>query len=250
MGQLLLLGGTADGRILAERLHQQGVSVIYSIAGLVRTPNVACKVVSGGFTQWGGLAAFVRENNIRAILDVTHPYAEIMSTKALNAAHTCAIPYWRFHRAQWQQREGDNWQFFTRWEDALVHLKDKASVLLTAGQLEQSFIDQLQRNAPNQQQLLRTAVKPKAQLPESMQWIKAIGPFAYGDELALMQAHKIDVLLSKNSGGDATAAKLQAAREWGIPVLMLQRPTLPAADQLLLTREACEHFILDNQHVF
>ena len=84
--RLLILGGTADGRQLAEILHRQGVPLIYSVAGLVRTPKVACEVVSGGFSQFGGLVEYSQQQGITAILDVTHPYAAKMSATAVSAA--------------------------------------------------------------------------------------------------------------------------------------------------------------------
>ncbi len=252
--KLLLLGGTADGRILAERLHQHNISVIYSVAGLVRVPTVECNVVSGGFTQFGGLECFIKQNKIDAILDVTHPYAEKMSTKAINVAKVCRIPYWRFHRKEWQPQAGDNWVLLNNWDEALSFLSTKQSILLTAGQLNQSFIDslyelsiaQLSDLSPEIQprQLLRTAVKPKAMLPPTMEWIKAIGPFTYGDELALMEYYNVDVLVTKNSGGDSTIAKLAAARDLDILVLMLKRPELPSATQVFYSRDECEQFVL------
>ena len=246
--KLLLLGGTADGRVLAERLYTQKIELIYSIAGLVRVPQLPCKVVSGGFTQCGGLQRFIALENITAIVDVTHPYAQTMSIKAVNAAKACHIPYWRFHRRPWQPQLGDNWCFINDWQAALPLVAAKKSVLLTAGQLDKSFIDALATNK-QQRQFLRTAVQPKMCLPESMLWIKAIGPFAYESEYHLLQDNRIDILLTKNSGGDSTVAKLQAARELNIPVLMLQRPELPKADRLLFSRDECVEFIvsLNNQ---
>ncbi len=250
MKPLLLLGGTADGRQLAERLHRRGIKVIYSIAGLVRRPKVSCEVISGGFSQYGGLSVFIQRHQVGAILDVTHPYAQTMSTRAVEAAGECRIPCWRFHRAPWLAQPRDQWQLVNRWEESFSYMVDKRSLLLTAGQLDQDVIDQLHRQSPTQQQLLRTAVAPKALLPDTMAWIKAIGPFSYDDERDLMQSHKIDLLLSKNSGGDATSAKLRAARDLQIPVVMLARPLLPEADQLFTTQDQCEQFILEHQDVF
>ncbi|MFT5116800.1 MAG: precorrin-6A/cobalt-precorrin-6A reductase [Kiritimatiellia bacterium] len=260
---ILLLGGTADGRVLAETLHQQGIPIIYSIAGLVRVPTVACEILTGGFTPLGGLEHVIKEKNIQAILDVTHPYAELMSTKAVTAARQCDIPYWRFHREEWRAEKGDDWHMLNDWQEAFPLLENKQSVLLSAGQLDQVFMDTLAANNTNnslvpkrvpkrvpervpQTQLLRTAVEPKTVLPPSMQWIKAIGPFSYDDELALLQQHNIDVIVSKNSGGDATVAKLRAARAMGIPVLMLKRPLLPNGDKTFFSRQECEQFIIKN----
>ncbi len=240
--KLLLLGGTADARYLAESLYQNNIELIYSIAGLVRLPKLPCQIVSGGFTQFGGLENFISSENITAIIDVTHPYAQTMSSKAAKVSKLCKIPYWRFHRREWQQQAGDNWQFFDNWKNALPVLAEKKSVLLTAGQLEQSFVEALSQNK-QQRQFLRTAVAPKIDLPKTMTWIKAIGPFSYEDEFDLMRKNNIDVLISKNSGGDSTIAKLHAARELALPVLMLKRPQLPDADQLFFTRDEFVDFI-------
>ena len=240
---LLILGGTADGRHLAESLHQQGVPVIYSVAGLVRTPTVDCQVVSGGFTQFGGLEQFVSTHAVAAILDVTHPHAQTMSSTAVTVAKNCDIPCWRFHRQPWQQQQGDQWQIFKNWNDLLPQLTNKKSVFLTTGQLPQDVIDYFSE-IDNQQQLLRTAVKPKTELPISMDWVKAIGPFSYDDEWVLLKNHHIDALVTKNSGGDATVQKLNAARELGVPVYMLARPKLPNADKVFHSKASCEMFIL------
>lgn len=248
MKKILLLGGTADGRVLAETLHKYNIPIIYSIAGLVRTPKINCDIVSGGFTQFGGLQNFIRQKNVNAILDVTHPYAQTMSTKAVSAAKACGIPYWRFHREAWQAQEGDIWKYVDDWQAVLPSLTQKKSIFLTAGQLNQQWIDALYEETKNseQRQFLRTAVKPKMVLPPSMKWIKAIGPFSYENELTLMQEYKVDALLSKNSGGESTVAKLHVARELGINVFMLNRPVLPDADKTFYSRDECSHFIIGN----
>lgn len=232
---LLLLGGTADGRRLASRLHAQGVAVIYSVAGLVRRPEVACEIVSGGFSQFGGLEMFIRQRGIGAILNATHPYAETMSLTAARVAESLAIPCWRFLRPAWQPQPGDQWQQFASWEALLPALRGFSSVLLSAGQLEQQVVRGLDHLGQRfgQSQVLRTAVPPPHPLPLSMLWIKAIGPFALADERRLIHNYGIDVIVSKNSGGDATSAKLQVARERGLPVLMLARPASASASAVV-----------------
>lgn len=241
---LLVLGGTAEGRQLATRLQAQGVTLIYSLAGLVRTPELDCEIVSGGFTRFGGLPAFIQQRRIRAILDATHPYAQGISHKAAWAAKACAIPCWRFQRPAWRPEAGDNWQAFTGWETLLPALRHKASVFLTAGQPDQRTLDRLLAYQElGQRQLLRTAVKPGLPLPPAMGWIQAIGPFGLEDERRIMAGHHIDALVSKNSGGTATAAKLVAARELGVPVFMLARPELPGVDHEFNEVDACEAFV-------
>lgn len=245
---LLLLGGTADARNVATQLHQHHIPLIYSVAGLVRVPNVGCPVVSGGFRQFGGLKKYIAQHQISAILDVTHPYAHTMSSTAARVAAECTIPYWRFHRPEWQATEQDNWHSVADWLQLLPLLATKSSVLLTVGQIDQSVIDELadfHRNN-HQTQVLRTAVKPKSTLASSMTWVKAIGPFALADELTLMKQHKIDALVTKNSGGNSTMAKLEAARQLNIPVFMLERPPTPNADALFSELSTCQAFVLNN----
>ncbi|AJQ92167.1 precorrin-6A/cobalt-precorrin-6A reductase [Gynuella sunshinyii] len=229
---LLILGGTADARRLATRLSAQGIRLIYSVAGLVRKPDLDCDIVSGGFRQFGGLSAVIRRRHITAVLDATHPYAERMSRQALLSTRECGIPCWRLQRPAWQPQPGDDWQEYPDWSALLPALADKRSVFLSAGQLPLESLETLAcyRHC-GQQQLLRTAVAPVPALPEAMQWVKAIGPFGLEEERQLLQQHRIDAIVSKNSGGDATVAKLTAARQLGIPVLMLKRPWLPPADR-------------------
>lgn len=243
--RLLILGGTADGRHLAEFFYSQGLLVIYSVAGLVSVPKVSCEIISGGFTQFGGLAEFIKQKAITAILDVTHPYAVTMSNKAVSAAKNCHIPCWRFHRESWLAEAGDNWIFFEYWDDLAAALAPYRRVLLTCGQLTDQELKKL-AGYKEQKQFLRTAVTPKANLLANMNWIKAIGPFALDDEKKLIEKESIDVLVSKNSGGDATSAKLYAARALGIPVMMLSRPALPDADALLTGYQQCQDYILGN----
>ncbi len=242
---LLILGGTADGRKLAECLHEKSLPLIYSVAGLARTPDVGCEVVSGGFTQFGGLENFIRERGIKAILDVTHPYAKVMSSTAVDVAKVCGIPVWRFHRESWQKQAEDDWRLFDDWEGLLPSLRDKRSVFLTAGQLSQVVVDEFagMSTRVGQRQLLRTAVVPNVVLPGSVSWVKAIGPFAFEDELALMREHGVDALVCKDSGGDSTVEKLNAARVLGLPVFMLARPCLPDADVIFTSRRECEAFV-------
>ena len=228
--KLLLLGGTADARQLAQDLHAQGVDVIYSIAGLVRQPQLDCRVISGGFSEQGGLAAFVLREDIGAIVDATHPYAQRMSVTAVTVARAQGIPVWRYQRPPWQAQPGDDWQEFDDWTALPPMLQAKRAVFFTAGQLAQDFIERLQRVAVDQRQVLRTAVAPGIDLPASMTWIEAIGPFDVDAERALFERYQIDALVSKNSGGAGTLAKLVVARERGVPVFMLRRPVLQAAD--------------------
>ena len=247
MNPVLILGGTADARRVALMLHEQGLPLIYSVAGLVRRPDVPAEIISGGFTQFGGLSAYIKSRNIVAIINATHPYAEKMSETAQRIAQQQGIAYWRFLRPAWQAEEKDNWVICKDWLAIVEKINAYENIFFTAGQVPQEVLDAL---GAMQQITLRTAVKPKAYLPEKCHWIKAIGPFDYDSEYQLIKHKKFDVLVSKNSGGEATVAKLIAARHLGIPVLMLERPetiiTKGSLDDLTAVSSACSRWYHEN----
>ena len=237
--KLLLLGGTADARRMADQLHQAGISVVYSIAGLVRVPKVDCQLLVGGFSQFGGLAKYLQEQHIDAILDITHPYAATMSTTAVVAAKALAIPCWRLHRPAWRKQPEDCWFEYQDDEQLLGYLSQYRRPLLSAGQMSQALLTQIAALDKIETLLWRTAVPPKFELPKGVAWQKAIGPFSYQDEQSLLEHHQIDVIVSKNSGGDATYAKLDVARTKNIHCLLHKRPHLPSADRQFSDAQAC-----------
>ncbi|MCV2401331.1 precorrin-6A/cobalt-precorrin-6A reductase [Marinomonas sp. C2222] len=242
--KILLLGGTADARYLADALHSAGLAVIYSLAGLVRVPKVDCELVVGGFTQFGGLTNYMKQNNIGAILDVTHPYALNMSTNAVEAAQQIGIPCWRFQRPAWHRHENDLWTEYVSDEELLIKLQGHTCPLLSAGQMSESFLQQVLAIPSVKKVIWRTAVKPKFDLgslssAKPLVWLKAIGPFSYQDEYQLLEDYQIDVLVSKNSGGASTYSKLEAARDLSLPVFLHQRPTLPEVEKEFGDIEDC-----------
>jgi len=241
--KLLILGGTGDARRVTEKLHYQSVPVVYSVAGLVRTPDLGCPVVVGGFRQFGGLTEFITENRITAILDMTHPYAVIISDTAMKAAKETGIYYWQFQRAMWEQSLDDKWQKFSDWQGMINSLANKQNLFVTVGQVSESLIFDI--SVGRKKIILRTAVKPKIALPENVTWLEAIGPFNELEEITIMKYHRIDALITKDSGGEATSAKLTAARKLGLDVFMLARPIQPKADLVLHSIEQCEKFVLE-----
>jgi len=230
--RLLLLGGTAQAKWLAQACIDNGINCIYSIAGLVRTPELSCPINIGGFSQSGGLNAFIKRENINAIMDATHPYAKKMSDQAVYSAKECGIPVWRYQRPAWEKTPIDNWQEHDDWPALLASIKNCKSVFLTAGQPSEAVLKVLNEyQKKGQQQTLRTAVPCEHVLPNNMHWIKAIGPFSWQQEFELMASRKIDALISKNSGGSATQEKLKVAQALGIEVHMLKRPELKTCDK-------------------
>ncbi len=247
MKRLLLLGGTADGRRLANALYVQGIDVIYSIAGLVRQAELPCEVISGGFTQYGGLLRYMKDNNIAAVLNATHPYANTMTLKAQTACRENNITYWRFMRPAWVAGPGDEWIEVDDWHTLLPLLVDKKSIFITAGQIDADVVSAMQKRAEQgQKQLLRTAVKPEQSLPPGMTWLPATGPFALANERAILARYAIDAIISKNSGGDSTAAKLMAAREAELPVFMFKRPAEAATVHSFSLPDDCMRHVLQH----
>jgi precorrin-6A/cobalt-precorrin-6A reductase len=244
--RILVLGGINEAVTLAKDLHQCDVRLIYSIAGLVRQPDLDCTVVSGGFSKIGGLEGYLKTEEITMVLDVTHPYASSMSQQAVDACAAVGIPCWRYLRPAWEQLEGDNWHEFDTWARLSHALFDHAAVFITAGRLDQTFVDDLYEWTRDtvQKQWVRSANKPGFNIPPSMTWIEDIGPYGFEGELALMNKFNIDAVISKNSGGNHAIAKLEAARERGIPVYMLKRPALPKVDREFDDVEECREALL------
>ncbi len=243
---LLVLGGTMESRRMTSRLLDADVRLIYSQAGRARTPNLDCEIVSGGFACRGGLSRFLEDRRITAVLDTTHPYAQLISTTAAQATRSCSVPCWRYERPAWEPTENDHWSSFSCWQALLSALKEKQSVFLTTGQLAPQVLAQLDiyRQA-GQRQVLRTVMEPPAEQRENMIWIQDVGPFSLEQELELLVRYHVDALVSKNSGGSATAAKLLAARQLDIPVFLLQRPSLPPVDRTFDSETECLNFVLD-----
>ena len=222
--KVLVLGGTSDGRRLTTKLVAKAlpIEIIYSVAGLVGKAQLDCEVISGGFSKTGGLKAFLERESIAVVLDLTHPYAISISRQSQSACAQLGLAYWQFVRPQWQAQTGDSWHCFSDWDVLLDYLKHYKRALVTTGQLQQSQLDAIASDC--EQVCYRTAAPSSVVLAKNVQWIKAKGPFAQEDELALLKQMQSDELICKNAGGTATSAKLEAARILGIDVLMLERP--------------------------
>jgi len=223
--KLLIIGGTSDAKQLTLALHNQGIEVIYSIAGIVRQPNLPCEVISGGFTKRGGLTNYLRENKITALINATHPFAQKMSLAAQRSADQTGVLFWRYQRPSWQETTEDNWSFYEDWGTLLRQLTPYQSIFLSQGQLTEAMLSALLMHRKEPQHFLhRTAVIPSHRTPDWMSWEHGIGPFNFDNELALLQQYNIEAVVSKHSGG-TLPSKILAARALKLPVLLLERPT-------------------------
>jgi precorrin-6A/cobalt-precorrin-6A reductase len=234
--RILILGGTAEARALAEDLHGGGVAVISTLAGRVSAPRLPPgEVRIGGFGGPEPLAQWLSEQRIAAVVDATHPFAERISASAVQAATRAGIPLLRLERPGWTAGDGDRWH----WADDLAHAAfllqrlGAGRVFLTTGrQGLHAFAGE------DAWFLIRCVDPPQTELPRNYSLLLERGPFTLDGERALLDAHGIDVLVTKDSGGAHTEAKLHAARERGVPVVIVRRPPRPAAETVAGVAEA------------
>jgi precorrin-6A/cobalt-precorrin-6A reductase len=232
MKRVLVLGGTGDAaRLVAQASALPGLEIITSLAGRVRQPATpAGEVRIGGFGGTDGLAIYLREQRIDLLIDATHPFAAQMSRHAAAAALACGVPHLMLVRPPWTPVAGDRWLSVDSNAAAVVVLpKVGRRVFLTIGRQELAAFASLQELWF----LMRMIDPPRPDTPVPPGTVLlARGPFTLEDERQLLQTHAIEVVVSKNSGGDATYAKIRAARELGLPVVMIERPPLPAGEQV------------------
>lgn len=225
---VLILGGTGEARDLAARLTARtGLRVVSSLAGRVRDPAwPAGEVRVGGFGGAAGLAAWLTDQHINAVVDATHPFACDISANAVQACRLTGTPLLRVARPAWLPGEGDAWHKARTLADAANLLPGLGRrVFLTTGRQGLAAFAPLRRSWF----LIRCVDQPTGPLPPQRHVILARGPYDAAAERALMRQHRIDVLVTKNSGGELTAGKLAAARDLGVQVVMVSRPELASA---------------------
>ncbi|MGH8435278.1 MAG: cobalt-precorrin-6A reductase [Pseudomonas sp.] len=221
MIRILLLGGITEALAIARQL---GPEHIYCLAGLGRVPDdLVCQVRVGGFGAAAGLARFIDAAGIGLLIDATHPYAAQISQNAATAAGLAGVPCWALRRPGWQAQTDDDWREVADWAGLIAALKDFQRPLFTLGREPLEHLHEI----PESQ---HWSVRCLQSLPGNSraEVIGARGPFSLTGERELFARLRTDVLISKNSGSQATEPKLQVARELGLPVLVLRRPQLPA----------------------
>jgi precorrin-6A/cobalt-precorrin-6A reductase len=228
VSRVLLLGGTGDALAIARRLARRlDAPHVYSLAGLARVPDdLACAVRVGGFGGVHGLEDYLREQRIGLVIDATHPYAAQMSRHARAACSNADVPLWAVRRAAWRPQAGDDWRHARDWREIVDQVAPFARPLWTMGREPLAHLHEI---PASQYWTVRCLAAHAGNERASI--IDARGPFTIDGERALCDAARIDVVISKNSGGRATEAKLAVARERGLPVVMLERPPLPEADR-------------------
>ncbi|MFF1708687.1 cobalt-precorrin-6A reductase [Streptomyces sp. NPDC058268] len=235
---VLVLGGTTEARRLAASLAARpGVRVTTSLAGRVTRPaTLEGDVRVGGFGGVDGLAGWLREQKVDAVVDATHPFAATMSEHAVRAAAATGVPSVMLRRPGWRPEPGDRWHDAASLAEAAALLPALGRrVFLTTGRLGlAAFADE--RRLPDLAELhflVRSVEAPDPPLPRHTEVLLDRGPYTVEGETALLRDHRIDVLVTKDSGGAATAAKLTAARALAVPVVIVRRPRPPEGATVL-----------------
>jgi len=238
--RVLLLGGTGEARALAARLHSD-VPVISSLAGRVPDPALPVgEVRIGGFGGAQGLAQWLRGNDIGAVVDATHPFASTITANAARAAAQEGLPHLVLARPAWP--DGDATVVGSDTEAAEVVARHRyRRVFLTTGRSgTAAFKDS------DAWFLIRAVTAPEDQLlPAHHEMLLSRGPYRVEGERDLLREHGIDALVTKNSGGAMTHAKLDAAAEVGVPVIMVNRPALPGGVRTVHTVDAAVDWLTD-----
>lgn len=228
--RLLLLGGTAEARALAAELHP-GVELISSLAGQVPDPALPVGPVRiGGFGGVSGMRDWLRAEHIDAVVDATHPFAATITAHAAQVCAELGLPHLVLARPAWS--EGSAIVVGSDVEAAdVVAAKGYSRVFLTTGRSGTAAF-----KGVDAWFLIRAVTPPDADtLPARHELLLSRGPYRYEGELQLLDEHRIDALVTKNSGGAMTQPKLDAAAAAEVPVIMVDRPALPAGVQTVAT---------------
>ena len=221
--RLLLLGGTAEARELAAVLRPD-VDVISSLAGRVPDPALPVgEVRIGGFGGVKGMRRWLAERAVDAVVDATHPFAATITAHAAQVCGELGLPHLVLARQAWPHGDAIMVDSDTAAADAVAR-HGYSRVFLTTGRSGVAAFTDVDAWF-----LIRAVTAPDPDtLPRRHEVLLSRGPYRYDDELALLREHRIDALVTKNSGGDMTRPKLDAAATLGVPVVMVDRPPLPA----------------------
>jgi precorrin-6A/cobalt-precorrin-6A reductase len=222
----LVLGGIADANLLAAEIARAGIDAVYSYGGRTRAPaDQPLPTRIGGFGGVSGLVDYIRRDGITHVIDATHPFAVEMSRHAVVACAATNIPLIALERAPWSRVSGDNWIEVVDIDAAIAALPDQpARVFLAIGRQHIAPF----AAKPQHGYTLRFVDAPEGELPlQNAEVIVSRGPFTLDGERELIRSRRIEWIVARNSGGTGARAKIDAARELLLPVIMIARPLLP-----------------------
>jgi len=222
---IVILGATAEARQLAVALVAAGIDVVSSLAGRVSSPQLpAGRVRIGGFGGVDGLADYLRTERAAALVDATHPFATTIGSNAVLAASRSGVPLIRLDRPGWAEHpRAGSWTWVPDTAAARIAADVACRPFLTTGR--QSLADFA--SWAEREVLVRLVDPPTIPIPHRWTVMTSRGPYAYAAEYQILSEYTIDALISKDSGGTHTVAKLDAASDLGIPVVIIARPERP-----------------------
>jgi precorrin-6A/cobalt-precorrin-6A reductase len=232
----LILGGTGDANRLADVFVREKIDAIYSYAGRTQIPlGHSLPTRIGGFGGARGLSDYLRNERITHVIDATHPFAAEMSRHAVEACIAASIPLVALERVPWSRTPGDTWIDVADVPGAIDSLPERrARVFLAIGRQHIAAF----AAKPQHAYTLRFVDTPHGALPlPDAEVIVSRGPFTIEGDRELMRARRIEWLVTRNSGGTGARAKIDAARELGLPVIMIARPALPERKRVESTEE-------------
>ncbi|SCA58204.1 Precorrin-6A reductase [Candidatus Terasakiella magnetica] len=224
--KLLILGGTGDAALLAKRAVDfwgPDLDIIVSYAGVTgHQPDLPCQLRVGGFGGVEGLVSYLEEEGITHMVDATHPFAEKMSQHAFIAANKLKLPLVVLWREPWMPAPKDKWLEVGNMKEAVEQVERLGSkTFLTIGIKELSAFAELDEV----DFVIRLVSEPKEELAfKKYETVIGRPPFSVEEERQLIRDKNIRLLVTKNSGGTATKAKIEAAREENVAVIMINRP--------------------------
>lgn len=222
---LLVLGGIHEAKALVPRLMERGYRVIYSEAGKGRYPDVPCEIHWGGFGGVAGLRDFIITRRVIAVIDLTHPYAAQIHSHAVQASQAAGVPLLRWLRPCWTEQAGDRWRQFNQWSQLLADLKKFQRVFFALGNAP---LQHLAAIGTGQHWFIRLLNLPQNSTAHAAYTLMAgVGAISTVQEVHLFKTLQIEVVVCKNSGGTAGYAKIAAARELALPVMLWTRPKAP-----------------------
>jgi len=246
--ELLILGGTGEASALARAALARfgdALGVTTSLAGRTERPgSLPGRVRIGGFGGARGLAVYLVEHRVDRLIDATHPFAARISTAARIACDEARVPRLVLLRPPWRRQPLDRWiEVDNMAAAAEIVGRVGRRAFLTIGAGEVSCF----AAATGVRFLVRLVDPPRGPLPlRFSQVVVGRGPFTLGAERHLLERHAIDVLVCKASGGAATEAKIAAARELGIPVVMVRRPAPEPGDAAETVEAALDWLAVDH----
>ncbi|MDR6430683.1 cobalt-precorrin-6A reductase [Brucella pseudogrignonensis] len=237
VSKILILGGTAEAAKLASAFVPLPVESITSLAGRTANPtSISGKIRTGGFGGADGLATYLAHEKIDLLIDATHPYATRISQNAVQASEITNIPLLRLERPAWEKENGDNWIDVVSEAQAANLIPACERVLLALGR--QHIAPFAERNDVHF--FMRMIDPPEVSLPHDCEIVLA-KPGNYDAEKQFLSGRKIGLIVSRNSGGSISYAKIKAARDLGIPVMMISRPQVSAKTIVATVDEAIEY---------